>query len=125
MKDDFNRDFIFSVAQDKTRDALAPRGDLGGPRARARAAGALLHGGPARGPHGSVHPPPYVRHKRSGRNIRRTMESVLPTITVSSIVEEPFAGEPFPGHDQINHASPTYRLSSVKLERTGASRLRT
>ena len=31
------------------------------------------------------------------------MESVLPTMTVSSILEEPFAGDPFPGHDKINH----------------------
>ena len=46
----------------------------------------------------------YVRHKRTGRNIRRTMESVLPTMTVSSILEEPFAGDPFPGHDRINHS---------------------
>lgn len=46
----------------------------------------------------------WVRHKRSGRDIRRRMESVLPTMTVSSILEEPFAGDPFPGHDRINHS---------------------
>ena len=32
------------------------------------------------------------------------MESVLPTMTVSSILEEPFSGDPFPGHDRINHS---------------------
>ncbi|NPC98823.1 GIY-YIG nuclease family protein [Nocardioides sp. zg-DK7169] len=37
-------------------------------------------------------------------NIRRRMESVLPAMTVSSILEEPFAGDPFPGHDRINHS---------------------
>jgi hypothetical protein len=46
----------------------------------------------------------WIRHKRSGRNIRRTMESVLPAMTVASIIEEPFAGDPFPGHDRINHS---------------------
>ncbi|MDN4163495.1 GIY-YIG nuclease family protein [Nocardioides abyssi] len=105
VKDDFNRQFIFSVAQDK-HDAtrwlfggiwevldrrpeqqahsysVALREDLMGPFIRRL----------------------YIRHKRTGRNIRRTMESVLPTMVVSSILEEPFAGDPFPGHDRINHS---------------------
>lgn len=105
VKDDFNREFIFSVAQDKSDPTLwlfggiwevlgrrpeqhaqsytvALRDDLMGPFIRRL----------------------YIRHKRTGRNIRRTMESVLPTMTVSSILEEPFAGDPFPGHDRINHS---------------------
>jgi hypothetical protein len=104
-KDDFNREFIFSVAQDKHDATLwlfggiwevlergseqqaqsytvALREDLLGPFIRRL----------------------YIRHKRSGRNIRRTMESVLPAMTVSSILEEPFAGDPVPGHDRINHS---------------------
>lgn len=102
---DFNRDFIFSVAQDKHDPTLwlfggiwevlerrpepqahsytvALRADLMGPFIRRL----------------------WLRHKRSGRNIRQRMESVLPTVTVSSILEEPFAGDPFPGHDRINHS---------------------
>lgn len=105
VKDDFNREFIFSVAQDKNDATLwlfggiwevlerrpephahsytvALREELMGPFIRRL----------------------YLRHKRTGRNIRRTMESVLPTMTVSSILEEPFAGDPFPGHDRINHS---------------------
>lgn len=105
VNNDFNRDFIFSVAQDKldatlwlfggiwevlerrpTQQArsytVALREDLMGPFIRRL----------------------WVRHKRSGRNIRRTMESVLPAMSVSSILEEPFAGDPFPGHDRINHS---------------------
>lgn len=105
VNNDFNRKFIFSVAQHKHDATLwlfggiwevlerrpeqqahsytvALRDDLMGPFIRRL----------------------YIRHKRSGRNIRRTMESVLPTMTVSSILEEPFAGEPFPGHDRINHS---------------------
>jgi len=102
---DFNRDFIFSVAQDKhdpthwlfggswevlerrpTPQAhsytVALREDLMGPFIRRL----------------------WLRHKRSGRNIRQRMESVLPTVAVSSILEEPFAGDPFPGHDRIHHS---------------------
>jgi len=105
VKDDFNRQSIFSLAQDKhdstrwmfggiwevlerrpERQAhsytVALREDLMGPYIRRL----------------------FIRHKRTGRNIRRTMESVLPTMTVSSILDEPFAGDPFPGHDRINHS---------------------
>ena len=102
---DFNRQFIFSVAQDK-HDAthwlfggiwevlerrpephahsytVALREDLMGPFIRRL----------------------WIRHQRSGRNIRQKMELVLPGMTVSSILEEPFAGDPFPGHDRINHS---------------------
>ncbi|PRY52961.1 GIY-YIG catalytic domain-containing protein [Knoellia remsis] len=102
--DDFNRPFIFSLAQDKHDSTLwlfggiwqvlerrpqpqafsysvALREDLMGPFIRRL----------------------YIRHKLTGRNIRRKMENELPTMTVSSILEEPFAGDPFPGHDRINH----------------------
>lgn len=105
VNNDFNREFIFSVAQNKHDATLwlfggiwevlerrpqqqahsytvAPREDLMGPFIRRL----------------------WVRHKRSGRNIRQRMESVLPAMTVSSILEEPFAGDPFPGHDRINHS---------------------
>ncbi|MCG6567995.1 GIY-YIG nuclease family protein [Tessaracoccus sp. ZS01] len=105
VNNDFNREFIFSVAQDKHDATLwlfggiwevlerrpeqhahsytvALREDLMGPFIRRL----------------------WIRHKRSGRNIRLRMESVLPTMTVSSILEEPFTGHPFPGHDQINHS---------------------
>jgi hypothetical protein len=46
----------------------------------------------------------WIRHRTTGRPIRRTMESVLPTMTVAFIQEELFAGDPFPGHDRINHS---------------------
>ncbi|MFE6645044.1 hypothetical protein ACFVJS_00680 [Nocardioides sp. NPDC057772] len=45
----------------------------------------------------------YLRIKLTGRNIRRSMETVIDDMTVSSLLEEPFGGDPFPGHDQINH----------------------
>jgi len=45
----------------------------------------------------------YVRLHLAGRQRRRTMESCLGEMTVSSILEEAFVGDPFPGHDRINH----------------------
>ncbi|MBO1765448.1 GIY-YIG nuclease family protein [Allobranchiibius sp. GilTou38] len=105
VHDDFNRKFIFSMAQDKTDATLwlfggiwevlarrpepqahsytvALREDLMGPFIRRL----------------------WVRHRRVGRNSRQKMESVLPAMTVSSILKEPFIGDPFPGHDRINHS---------------------
>jgi hypothetical protein len=45
----------------------------------------------------------YIRLHLAGRQRRRTMESCLDEMSVSSILEEAFAGHPFPGHDRINH----------------------
>lgn len=104
-KDDFNRQFIFSVAQDKTDPS---RWLFGGiwevlerrPEQHARSYTVTLREDLM----GPFIRRLYIRHGRTGRNIRRTMESVLPTMTVAEIVEEPFAGDPFPGHDRINHS---------------------
>lgn len=104
-KDDFNRDYIFSLAQVKHDATLWLFGGIW----------QVLERRPEQQAHsytvklrddlmGPFIRRLYIRHKRSGRNIRRTMESVLPTMTVSSILEEPFAGDPFPGHDRINHS---------------------
>jgi hypothetical protein len=105
VKDDFNRDFIFSVAQDKHDATLWLFGGvwevLGrGPEQQAHSYTVALREDLL----GPFIRRLYIRHKRTGRNIRRRMESVLPTMTVSSILEEPFAGDPFPGHDRINHS---------------------
>ncbi|MFI5429610.1 GIY-YIG nuclease family protein [Aeromicrobium sp. UC242_57] len=104
-KDDFNRQFIFSLAQDRHDLTLwlfggiwevlerggeqyarsykiALREDLMGPYVRRL----------------------YVRLALGGRQRRRKMESILDEMTVAAILEEPFLGDPFPGHDKINHA---------------------
>ena len=103
-KDDFNRKFVFSLAQDRHDLTLwlfggiwevlergneqyarsykiAFRDDLMGPYVRRL----------------------YVRLALGSRQ-RRKMESILSEMTVASILEEPFVGDPFPGHDKINHA---------------------
>lgn len=104
-KDDFNRRFIFSLAQDRHDLTLwlfggiwevlerggkqyaqsykiAPRDDLMGPYVRRL----------------------YVRLALGSRQRRRKMESILNEMTVAAILEEPFVGDPFPGPDKINHA---------------------
>ncbi|WP_296602161.1 GIY-YIG nuclease family protein [Nocardioides sp.] len=105
VKDDFNRELVFSVAQDKHDASLWLFGGIWEvlerrPEQQARSYTVALREDLM----GPFIRRLYVRHKRTGRNIRRTMESVLPTMTVSSILEEPFAGDPFPGHDRINHS---------------------
>jgi hypothetical protein len=103
-KNDFNRQFIFSLAQDRNDPTLwlfggvwevvgrrpeprtysydiVPREDLMGPFVRRL----------------------FVKLHLAGRQRRRTMESCLGEMTVSSILEEAFVGDPFPGHDRINH----------------------
>lgn len=105
VNNDFNRDFIFSVAQDKhdpTRwlfggiwEVLERR-----PQQQAHSYTVMLREDLM----GPFIRRLWIRHKRSGRNSRQLMESALPTMTVSSILEEPFVGAPFPGHDRINHS---------------------
>lgn len=105
VNNDFNREFIFSLAQNKHDATLWLFGGIWEvlerrPEQRAHSYTVTLREDLM----GPFIRRLYIRHERSGRNIRRTMESVLPTMTVSSILEEPFAGEPFPGHDRINHS---------------------
>jgi hypothetical protein len=102
---DFNRDFIFSLAQDRNDPTLWLFGGIW----------QVLERRPAQHAHsytvalrddlmGPFVRRLWIRHKRSGRNIRQMMESTLPTMSVSSVLEEAFSGEPFPGHDRINHS---------------------
>lgn len=103
--DDFNRQFIFSLAQDRHDSTLwlfggiwevvgrrpqphahsydvVRRDDLMGPFVRRL----------------------YVRLSLTGRQRRRNMESCLDQMSVASILEKEFVGDPFPGHDRINHS---------------------
>lgn len=104
-RNDFNRKFIFSLAQDRHDPSLwlfggvwevvdrrpepharsydvVPRDDIMGPFVRRM----------------------YVRCKLSGRTIRRAMETVIGDMSVDSVLEAEFVGDPFPGHDRINHS---------------------
>ena len=66
----------------------------------------------------------WIRHQRSGRNIRQKMELVLPAMTVSSILEEPSPVTRSRGTIESTTASPTFRPSSAKLGPTGGSHWR-
>jgi hypothetical protein len=44
-----------------------------------------------------------VQFKPPGRAVRLNMETHLDQIEVLAVLEQPYAGEAFPGHDQINH----------------------
>ena len=44
-----------------------------------------------------------LRFERPGRAIRLNMETHLDRFSVHSVLASPYAGEAFPGHDQINH----------------------
>ena len=46
----------------------------------------------------------FVRLMLTGRQRQRTMETCLDAMTVASILPEPHLGDPFPGHDRINHS---------------------
>lgn len=103
-KDDFNRPFIFSLAQDRADPTLWLFGGIwqvlertGAPHAESytvRFRDDLM---------GPFVRRLYVRLALGGRQRRRKMESALHEMSVASILEEPFAGDPFPGHDNIDH----------------------
>lgn len=45
----------------------------------------------------------WLKFKPPGRAIRLNFENHVDQIDVLSVLEQPYAGEPFPGHDSINH----------------------
>lgn len=104
-KDDFNRQFIFSLAQDRHDATLWLFGGMWEvierrPEPHAHSYD-LVHRDDLMGPFVRRL---YVRLSLTGRQRRRNLESCLGQMTVSSILEEEFVGDPFPGHDRINHS---------------------
>lgn len=103
--DDFNRQFVFSLAQDKHDPTLWLFGGIWEvvgrrPEPRAMSYDVVLRSDIM----GPFHRRLYVRLALTGRNRRRKMEETLGAMTVASIAEEEFAGDEFPGHDRINHS---------------------
>ena len=103
-KDEFNRRLIFSLAQmvyDHPTHWLFGGGVRGG-----RPASGTTHVLIRRGVAASLGA--YVKRLQVGfelpeRNIRLKMEKYLSEMSVVAILPEPYAGEPFPGLDGINH----------------------
>lgn len=105
VNDDFNRQFIFSLAQDRHDPTLWLFGGIWEviarrPEPRAHSYDVVLREDLM----GAFMRRLYVRLPLVGRQRRRNMESVLDQMSVASILEEEFAGEAFPGHDRINHS---------------------
>ena len=103
-RDDFNRRFIFTLARDRNTPSHWLFGGVFEVMAR----------------HNTPHTNSYdidlredllgpfikrlwVKFRPPGRAIRLNMETHLDQMDVVSILEQPYAGEPFPGHDRLNH----------------------
>lgn len=104
-KDDFNRRFIFSLAQDRHDPTLWLFGGVWEvvgrrPEAKARSYDIIARDDIL----GPFVKRLWVRARLTSRTIRRSMETVLDDMTVASILEAAFVGDPFPGHDRINHS---------------------
>lgn len=104
-KNDFNRQFVFSLAQDRHDSTLWLFGGVWEVLARRPEPKASSYDVALR--HDLMGPYVrrlYVRSTLVGRQRRRSMEACLAEMTVASILEEAFVGDPFPGHDGINHS---------------------
>ena len=104
-KDDFNRQFIFSLAQDRHDPTLWLFGGIFEVLARAGIRGERSYTVTLREDlMGPFIRRLFVRLMLTGRQRQRTMETCLDAMTVASILPEPHLGDPFPGHDRINHS---------------------
>ncbi|WP_420452372.1 GIY-YIG nuclease family protein [Ilumatobacter sp.] len=104
VNNDFNRQLIFSLAQDRHDPTLWLFGGIWEVVGRRPEPHARSYDVVARNDlMGSFVRRLYVRLHLTGRQRRRNMESCLDEMTVSSILEEAFVGDPFPGHGRINH----------------------
>lgn len=104
-KNDFNRQFIFSLAQDRHDPTLWLFGGIFEVLARRDTPGELSYDVTLREDMmGPFIRRLFVRLTLTGRQRRRTMEGCIDAMTVASILSEPHIGEPFPGHDRINHS---------------------
>lgn len=102
-RDDFNRQFIFSLAQGRDEPGVWLFGGVFEVMARRPDPHDFSYDVELRE---EFLPGCIKRLKVSfrppGRNVRLNMESYVDQIEVAEILREPYAGEPFPGHDSIN-----------------------
>ena len=103
-RDDFNRQFIFSLAQARGDPSHWLFGGVFEVLARRPTPRAMSYDVELREDHMAA----YIKRlmvafRLPGRSVRLNLERHLARIEVVSILAQPYAGEPFPGHDQINH----------------------
>lgn len=104
-RDEFNRQFIFSLARDRHEQSLWLFGGVFEVLARRPTPQAHSYDVTFRDDlMGAFTKRLWLRFERPGRTIRLNMETYLDQFTVDSLLPEPYAGEAFPGHDQINHS---------------------
>lgn len=103
-RDDFNRQFIFSLARDRENLSHWLFGGIFEVVGRRPMPGEGSFDIKLRDDMmGAFIKRLVVQFKPSGREVRLNMETHLDQIEVVSILEQPYAGEAFPGHDRINH----------------------
>lgn len=103
-RDDFNRQFIFSLAQARNDPSHWLFGGVFEVLTRRSTPRAMSYDVELR----EDYMGPYIKRllvafRLPGRSVRLNLETHLARIEVTSILPHPYAGEPFPGHDQINH----------------------
>lgn len=104
-RNDFNRQFIFSLAQDRHDPSLWLFGGVFEVLVRRDTPGEHSYDIKLREDMmGPFIRRLFIRLALTGRNRRRTMEGCIDAMTVASILPKPHVGEPFPGHDRINHS---------------------
>ncbi|HEX8079127.1 MAG TPA: GIY-YIG nuclease family protein [Jatrophihabitans sp.] len=104
-RNDFNRQFIFSLAQDRHDPNLWLFGGVFEVLVRRGTPGEHSYDITLR----EDMMGPFIRRlfihlALTGRQVRRAMEGCIDAMTVASILPEPHVGDPFPGHDRINHS---------------------
>lgn len=103
-RDEFNRQFIFSLARDRTDASLWLFGGIFEVLARRPLTQAHSYDVMFRDDLMAAFVKRLVlRFELPGRTIRLNMETHVDRFSVHSILDAPYAGEAFPGHDQINH----------------------
>jgi hypothetical protein len=103
-RDDFNRQYIFSLAQARDNPSHWLFGGVFEVLARRPKPRAMSYDVELRPDYmGAYIKRLMLAFRRPGRSVRLNLERHLDLIDVASILSQPYAGAPFPGHDQINH----------------------
>jgi len=103
-RDDFNRRFIFSLAQARDNPSHWLFGGVFEVLGRRPTPGAWSYDVELRDDlMGAFVKRLLVAFRLPGRAVRLNLETHVDRIEVVTILPQPYAGEPFPGHDKINH----------------------
>lgn len=103
-KDEFSRPLIFSMAQSRAEPSRWLFGGVFEVTSRRPEPGTFAYDLALR----TDHMTPYVKRlevafRLRGRTTRLNFETWIDQMEVASVLRVPYTGEPFPGHDQINH----------------------